>query len=124
LLTLKGWKSGFRPLVFSSPKCPGGTAKAEKRNATGGCAVIVRILNEGQYRLDGEHLTRLGELDQRLTEAVAGSNDIHFRQALDEMLNTVRQGGMRLPKNVLAESELVLPAPDATLAEVQQLFTV
>ncbi|MDD3893916.1 MAG: hypothetical protein PHU36_02710 [Syntrophomonadaceae bacterium] len=85
--------------------------------------MIIRILNEGQYQLDGNQLTRLSELDHRLTEAIAGYDESDFRQTFEEMLNTVRKGGMRLPDDVLAESELVLPASDTTLDEAQRLFT-
>lgn len=85
--------------------------------------MIIRILNEGQYQLEGDPLTRLGELDHRLTEAIANSNDSGFRQTFEEMLDTVRKDGRRLPDDALAESELVLPSPDTTLDEAQRLFT-
>lgn len=85
--------------------------------------MIIRILNEGQYQLDGDQLTRLGQLDHRLTEAIASYDESGFRQTFEEMMDTVRKGGRRLPDGALAESELVLPAPDTTLDEAQRLFT-
>ena len=85
--------------------------------------MIVRILNEGQYKLRGDYLVRLDELDHRLTGAIASGDDTQFREAFAEMLDTVRSGGQRLPDGALAESDLVLPAPDATMKDVQLLFT-
>lgn len=85
--------------------------------------MIIRILNEGQYQLNGNGLAHLGDLDQRLTQAIASNSDPEFQQAFSQMLDTVRTGGVRLSDCTLAESDLVLPAPDTTLQEAQQLFS-
>ncbi|MEW5954111.1 MAG: hypothetical protein AB1815_10385 [Bacillota bacterium] len=85
--------------------------------------MIIRILNEGQYQLDGNSLSNLGNLDHQLTEAIARNNDSEFRQTFGQMLDTVRTGGQRLPDYTLAESDLILPAPDTTLQEAQRLFS-
>jgi len=85
--------------------------------------LIIRILNEGQYELDGEQLSRLDELDHRMTEAVACGNEPFFQKTLDEMIDAVRNGGARLPDDALTESHLVLPPPDTTLSEARRLFS-
>lgn len=85
--------------------------------------MIIRILNEGQYNLNGNDLSTLDELDSQLTEAIASNNESAFRQTFSQMLATVRNSGERLSDYTLNESELVLPAPDTTLKEAQLLFT-
>jgi len=84
--------------------------------------LIIRILNEGQYSLDGNGLSTLDQLDSQLTEAIASNNEEAFQQTFSQMLTTVRNSGERLSDYTLTESELVLPAPDTTLKEAQMLF--
>ena len=85
--------------------------------------MIIRILNEGQYSLNGHILSTLDELDSQLTEAIASNNESAFHQTFSQMLATVRSGGERLSDYTLSESELILPAPDTTIKEAQLLFT-
>lgn len=83
--------------------------------------MIVRIMGEGQYRLSPQTLTRLNGLDDALEAAL--DDDAAFGPALAALLDTVRSEGVRLADEELAESDVVLPAGDATLAEVRGMFT-
>ena len=85
--------------------------------------MILRILNEGQYQLTGDKLAQLDMLDNQLTEAIANCNNANFQETFNEILDTVRNDGKRLPDDALAKSDLILPAPDTTLSEAQQLLT-
>jgi len=85
--------------------------------------VIVRILGEGQYDLEGQALGELKRADQALFRAVADSDEGAFHQALQSVLALVRTRGTPLPVDRLTESDLILPPPDTTLAEAQRLFT-
>jgi hypothetical protein len=85
--------------------------------------MIVRILGEGQYELEGESLQRLKEADRRLFEAVASGDAQAYRSAFDAVLALVRREGTPLPHQRLVESDLILPAPDTTLVEARRLFT-
>jgi hypothetical protein len=84
--------------------------------------VIVRILGEGQYDLEGEALQRLKELDRQLFAVVAAADAAAYRQAFDRVLALVR-GGQRLSDQHLVESDLILPAPDTDLEAARRLFT-
>lgn len=84
--------------------------------------MIVRVMGEGQYDLEGASLHELKLLDQRLFGAVAGSDPREYRQAFDAVLVLVRTGG-RVPDDRLVESDLILPAPDTGLDEARRLFT-
>ena len=46
-----------------------------------------------------------------------------FETALKEMLDLVRSKGSPVPLDELVESDLVLPEPDITLEEAEELFT-
>lgn len=84
--------------------------------------MIVRISSEGQYNLPGACIDRLNEIDNELVEAVAAENQADYDRLLQEMLDLVRQQGEPVPVEELVESDLILPEPDLTLLEAEELF--
>ena len=84
--------------------------------------MIARIATEGQYRLEGDHLDHLNELDGRVVDAVSRGDDAGFRQLFAELLTYIRQNGQRLADAELASSDVILPPPDTTLADARELF--
>lgn len=84
--------------------------------------MIIRILTEGQYNLPGAFLDDLNELDNDLVEIVAEEDRVKFGPALKNMLDLVRNNGTPVPVEELIESDLVLPEPDITLEEAEELF--
>ncbi|MDN5347949.1 MAG: hypothetical protein PWP65_1513 [Clostridia bacterium] len=84
--------------------------------------MIIRILTEGQYKLEGEALTELDRLDDNLLDALAEGNPKTFSERFGEVLALVRERGSKIPDTDLVESDLILPAPDTTLEEARELF--
>jgi hypothetical protein len=84
--------------------------------------MIVRILTEGQYNLPGAFIDELNELDNKLVEVVEQDDTERFRPALKALLDLVRENGTPVPVEELVESDLVLPEPDITLKEAEELF--
>jgi hypothetical protein len=85
--------------------------------------VIVRISNEGQYRLDDGHHNRLDELDDAVVGAVAALDENAFHSAFEELLHFVRTEGEPLPDDDLEPSEYILPPADLTFAEAGEEFS-
>ncbi len=85
--------------------------------------MIVRILTEGQFNLPGAHVDELNEIDNRLVEVVEQEDRPQFDVLLKQMLDLVREKGTPVPVDELVESDLVLPEPDITLEEAEELFT-
>ena len=85
--------------------------------------MIVRILTEGQYNLPGAHVDELNDIDNQLVEVVETKDQEGFDRLLQQMLALVREKGSALSVDELVESDLVLPEPDITLEEGEQLFT-
>lgn len=85
--------------------------------------MIIRILTEGQYDLPGQYLDELNRLDNQIVEAVAEKDWEGFQRLLSEMLDLVRRHGKPVPIEEIVESDLVLPEPDLTLEEAEELFT-
>jgi hypothetical protein len=84
--------------------------------------VIVRILGEGQRRVDDAAVDGLNALDDKLVVAVEAGDDEAFRAALSALLDQVREAGAPLPDDEIVPSDLVLPTSDASLAEVRELL--
>ncbi len=85
--------------------------------------MIVRLMNEAQYRIDDSLVERLNELDDQAMAALEAANEIELDQRLDEMFELVRSQGERLPDDELAPSDAVIPPSDLTLEETRELFS-
>lgn len=85
--------------------------------------MIVRIMGEGQVRLDDSHFPKLNELDDELMAEVDTGDGEGFRRTLAALLEAVRAMGAPLPDDSLEPSELILPAPDATIEEVRAMLS-
>jgi hypothetical protein len=84
--------------------------------------VIARILTEGQYNIPDSYTDELNEIDNRLVVAVAEENREEFHRLLKEMLDLVREKGTPVSADELVKSDLMLPEPDLTLQEAEELF--
>lgn len=85
--------------------------------------MIVRIMGEGQVKLADSHFTKLNELDDELLAEMESGDEEGFRRTLGALLDEVRRLGEPLPDDALEPSELILPAPDATLDEVKEMLS-
>ena len=84
--------------------------------------MIIRISSEGQYNLPGSFIDQLNQIDNELVEAVEAEDHITYETLLKRMLDLVRDNGEPVPVDDLVESDLILPEPDLTLREAEELF--
>lgn len=82
--------------------------------------MIVRILNEGQWTLDADAFAALNAHDDAIEEAVDSGDEERLSRELRALLDEVRNRGTAVPDDTLADSDLILPDADATLAEVRE----
>jgi hypothetical protein len=85
--------------------------------------MIVRILGEGQWRLDDAQLDPLNELDEKVERAVEAADEHAFRSALEDLLSAVRRSGSEIGIEELVDSDLILPPADASIDEVKELLS-
>ncbi|MER7518090.1 PspA-associated protein PspAA [Streptomyces sp. NPDC126499] len=85
--------------------------------------MIVRIMGEGQCTLADSHFAELNRLDEELLGEMESGDEAGFRRTLHALLDKVRELGEPLPDDSLEPSELILPAPDATLDEVREMLS-
>ena len=85
--------------------------------------MIVRVMGEGQFRLEGDAVGRLNELDDRAQEALERDDESELDRYLEEMAALVKRDGERVPDDDLSPSEAIVPPSDMTLAETKKLFS-
>jgi hypothetical protein len=84
--------------------------------------VIVRLMGEGQYRIDDGLRERLNELDGRAGEAMEREDEEELDARLQEMWDLVQAEGDPLPAEDLTPSDVLIPPADLTLEETRELF--
>jgi hypothetical protein len=85
--------------------------------------MIVRLMGEGQYRVDDGAREQLNELDDRAVTALEQNDEPALDDRLDEMWQVVRDRGERLSDDDLSSSDLIIPPSDLTLEETRKLFS-
>ena len=85
--------------------------------------MIVRILGEGQFRVDDSVAAELSRLDTELEAAVEHGDQAACTAALTGLLTEVRAHGSPLPPDILEPSELILPGQDSSMDEVRKMLT-
>jgi hypothetical protein len=82
--------------------------------------MIARIMTENQYRLSDEDAAELDRLDDPLDDAIQSGDDLAFATALEKVLNFVREHGVVVPVDEVVPSDVIIPAPDMSVAEAQK----
>jgi hypothetical protein len=85
--------------------------------------VIVRLLGEGQFRVDDGLITRLNELDEEIARAVESGDEQALWTGLQALADEVRANGSRLSDDELTPSDAVIPPEDLSLEEARDLLS-
>ena len=84
--------------------------------------MIVRILGEGQFRVDGEAATKLTALDKELDAAVSAGDEAVFAARLGVGVKLVKAAGTPVADDEFVTADYILPFSDATIDEVRKLL--
>ena len=85
--------------------------------------MIVRIANEGQFRLPDDNAARLNELDNEAVAAAEAKDEAKFNELWQQMLSLVQNDGVELPDDELVESDVILPPRDISFEDACAEFT-
>jgi hypothetical protein len=85
--------------------------------------VIVRIANEGQFRLPDDHAARLNELDNQAVAAAEAKDEAKFNELWQQMLSMVEGDGEEIGDDELVSSDVILPPRDVSFEEACAEFT-
>ena len=84
--------------------------------------MIVRILGEGQFRVEGDVAAKLTALDKDLDAAVRDDHADVFSASLQAAVALVRASGSPLAADEIVTADYILPFSDATIDEVRKLL--
>ena len=84
--------------------------------------MIVRLLGEGQFRVDDSLLARLNDLDGQIEKAVADGDERALWSGLQALAETVRDNGEKLADDDLSPSDAIVPPEDLSLEEAKELM--
>jgi hypothetical protein len=84
--------------------------------------MIIRILGEGQYRVDEGALANLNSIDDKIEQAVSDADQQALTTHLTALHNEIIATGQPVADDELVDSDLVLPSADATLEDVRELL--
>jgi hypothetical protein len=84
--------------------------------------MIVRLMGEGQWRIDDGLRERLNELDEKALQALERNDEDELDGYLEQMAQLVRSEGNPLPPEDLSPSDIIIPPADLTLEETRELF--
>ena len=85
--------------------------------------MIVRIANEGQFRLPDADAARLNELDNQAVAAAEAKDEARFNELWEQMLSLVENDGEEVPDDELFSSDVILPPRDISFEEACAEFT-
>jgi hypothetical protein len=85
--------------------------------------VIVRIANEGQFKLPDDHAARLNDLDNEAVAAAEAKDEAKFNELWQQMLSLVESDGEEVADDDLVASDVILPPRDVTFEEACAEFT-
>lgn len=85
--------------------------------------MIVRVLHEGQFELQGDTMARLRQLDDAWMEALRADDAERFAALRDEIIGLIRSEGRPLPADTLRESDLIAPHAEITIGEAHRMFS-
>lgn len=84
--------------------------------------MIVRVLGEGQYRVDDEAAEELNELDEQAAQALEAGDEENLQRLLKQLADAVKERGERLDDADLSASDAIVPPDDLSLDEARELF--
>lgn len=85
--------------------------------------MIVRILGEGQYRLDDAAFASVSAIDDRVQEAADAGDAERFDGALRELVAEITRLGTPLAADEFEGSDAIVPGAGTTLEEARALLT-
>ena len=85
--------------------------------------MIVRLLGEGQFRVDDSLVDRLNELDDEIARAVEANDERALWTGLQALGDAVREHGDKLPDDDLSPSDAIVPPEDLSLEEAHELMS-
>jgi hypothetical protein len=84
--------------------------------------MIVRILGEGQFRLDDGLLDRVNKIDNRIVDHVSRGKKVEYSKDLANLISTIRELAVPLDIEEIIPSDIIIPPSDLSFEEAKLVF--
>jgi hypothetical protein len=84
--------------------------------------MIIRILGEGQFRLDDNLVNKVNKIDNQIVDHVQKGNKAEFLRDLAKLIATVKELGEPLDPVEIIPSDIIIPPEDLSLEEARKVF--
>jgi hypothetical protein len=95
--------------------------------------IIVRVSGQGQFKVNGETLDRINDIDNSIvnllenTDLDGDANSTKVKQKelnekVIEIINLIRTNGMPLDDKEIMQSQIMIPNPDISVDEAKKIF--
>ena len=85
--------------------------------------MIVRIMGQGQYRVDSSLTDKLNDIDNRIVSHVTKGDRNGFRKDLAKLISAVKEEGEPLDPADIIQSEIIVPPEDLTFEAAKKIFS-
>jgi hypothetical protein len=86
---------------------------------------IVRIMGQGQFRINGDTIKRINEIDDAIVQILQNeskADDQEYRAKVAEIVQTIKSEGQKLEDKELIESDIIVPDTDISIDEAKKVF--
>jgi hypothetical protein len=84
--------------------------------------MIIRILSEGQFRLDDKLVDELNKIDNTIVDHVQKGDEKAFRLDLARLISTIKEHGEPVDPVDIFPSAIIVPPEDMSFQEARQVF--
>ena len=95
--------------------------------------LIVRVSGQGQFKVNGEILDRINDIDNSIvnllenTDVGVDANSSKVKQKelnekINEIISLIRTNGMPLDDKEITQSQIMIPNPDISVDEAKKIF--
>jgi len=84
--------------------------------------MIIRILGDGQFRLDDNLLDRVNKIDNQIVNHVSQGNKAEYSKDLANLISTVKELASPLDPVEIVPSDIIIPPSDLSFEEARRVF--
>jgi len=85
--------------------------------------MIVRIMGQGQYKIDSFLVEKLNTIDNHIVDHITKGDRDGFRRDLAKLISVVKEKGEPLDSADIVQSDIIVPPADLTFEEASNIFS-
>jgi len=84
--------------------------------------MIIRILGEGQFRLDDGLVQKINKIDNQIVDHVSKGKKTEYVQDLANLISTIKELAEPVDPVEILPSDIIIPPSDLSFEEARKVF--